>query len=409
MFFRLLYVIFVTCMLLWGHFYIGGIITPRQIMTLVMFVACAAVKEIKIDKYWWIYLVFIAFFGLSSVFTGYFTFFQRQLIGFYFASFVSYRSTIVIIKKYHSETTLINTLLVIGVADAVITIGQYLNIPLFNRIVELMHFVSLNDQFLRIQERSDVVNRIAVPGIVGAVFNGYFLSFISVLAFFNKKGRLRLRNLIVWSVIIAGSYCAQERSGFFGAIFISIFIIIKLLSTSSQKSKPILVPILIIGTVFGVVNFMGMLAESETRHSLGVNLIEDRLGLFRRAWAFFLDNPMGGFFEFVEINGIYPHNLFLNALIQGGLLGGIALFVVLIMQFSKIIPSFVKSLKGYDDFVVFIFAFATTAYTINSLVHNLSIASGDANYWILWGAFLAMMERRKETSRQFNNQTYPIV
>lgn len=402
MLFKLLYVIFVICQLLWGHFYLGGVITPRQLMVIVMFVACVTVKEIKMDKYWWIYVVFIVFYGISSAITGYIFLFLRQLIGFYFASFVAYRATIVMIKKYRCEATVINTLVLIGVADAVVTIGQYLNIPVFNDIVYVMRFVNLNEQFISIQERSDIVNRIAVPGIVGAVTNGYVLSFLSVMALFNKKGKLTLWNLAVWSVLISGSFCAQERSGFIAAVLLSLFMIVRLVSNMGRRIKPLLLPLLIAVFVVGLVYLTGLMAESESRHSLGINIMEERAGIYRRAWAFFVENPMGGFLEFIDTKNMYPHNIFLNALLQGGIFGGIAILVLLIMQFSKIIPYFIKPIKDYDDVVKITFAFAFTAYSINSLVHNLSIVSGDANIWILWGGFLAVLERQKKQFRITN-------
>lgn len=40
MWFKILYVIFIISQLLYGSYYIGGIVTPRQLMTIIMFIFC---------------------------------------------------------------------------------------------------------------------------------------------------------------------------------------------------------------------------------------------------------------------------------------------------------------------------------------------------------------------------------
>lgn len=390
MLFRILYVVFLTCQLLWGSYYLGGIITPRQLMVLVMFVACVAVKEIKFDRYWWLYSVFLLCFGLSSFLTGFSDQFIHQLIGLFFASYVAYRSTFAMVKRYHSENVIINTFLVIGLLDALVTIGQFFNYDIANTIVDLMHFSGTSERFINLQDRMDTMYGVAIPGIVGDVLNGYLLSFVSVFALYNKNGRLSFHNIIFWLVIVFGSYCVQERSGFFTGIVLSVFMMFKVLSNVTKKYRIITFSLFFLVVILSGMYLFDALSVSETRYSIGFDM-SSRDAIYGYSWDFFIQHPFGGFFLLAE-NGVLPHNLFLSALIFGGLIGGVMICIILWMQFSKMLPSFIAPIKGHHGYMMLLFALAYVAFTVNSLWHNLSIVSGDATLWIIWGGFLSLSE-----------------
>ncbi len=83
------------------------------------------------------------------------------------------------------------------------------------------------------------------------------------------------------------------------------------------------------------------------------------------------------------------------------------IFVILGMQFVKIFPIFFNFINGQESFALLLFAVAYTAFTLNSLVHNLSIVTGDATLWILWGAFVALTDRKREiVAQQFRKVLY---
>lgn len=407
MLFQLLYVLFVICQLLWGSYYIGGIITPRQVMVILMFGACIVEKEIRLDKYWKLYLVFLACFGLSSAFSGYFSLFFRQLIGFYFASFIAYRSTNAMVKKYRAENVIINTFLIIGLLDAFVTVGQFLNIPFANHFVDIMHFSGTDEKFLALQNRMETMYGVAIPGIVGDVLNGYLLSFISVLALFDKDGVIKIRNVLMWIIIIIGSFCVQERSGFYSGLVFSLFVMFKMMSKLSKKYRIVIIPFFILIVAISSAYLFDALNSSDFRYNSGGDM-SDRSIIYANAWEFFKQHPWGGFFLGIE-NGVLSHNLFLNALIFGGWLGGLMLFIILWIQFSKIVPILFQSIKNHNDYVRLLFAVAYTMFTINSLVHNLSIVSGDATIWILWGCFVALSNRSNSMNQiDFNCSNKPM-
>ena len=391
MFFRILYVLFVASQLLWGSYYLGGIITPRQLMVVIMFIVCVVEKSIKIDKYWWLYLVFLVCFGVSSFFTGYSDQFIRQLIGLFFASFVSYRSTIVMVEKYSAESTIIKTFIAIGLLDAVVTIGQFYNVPLANDFVSMMHFSGTDEWFTDYQRRVDILYGVTIPGIVGDVINGYLLSFVSIIALYNKENRIKIFNIILWVILMIGSFCVQERSGFFAGLILSLFMVFKSLSASNRNIKAIIIPLFVVLVAIGATYLFDALLASEMRYNIGGDM-SNRSTIYAKSWDFILQHPWGGFFLLSDL-GTYPHNLFLNALVFGGWLGGIMIFIILGMQFVKMLPLFIRPIKGHNDYLRLVIALAYTAFTGNSLLHNLSIVTGDATIWILWGCFIALSGR----------------
>ncbi len=405
MLFKVLYVLFVVCQLLYGSYYIGDVITPRQLMTVVMFFACIIAKGIKIDKYWWLYIVFILCFGMSSAYTGYSALFIRQLVGFFFVSFVAYCSTIIMVKKYESANVIIQTFVFIGIVDSVVTISQFYNISLANTFVSFMHFEGVDERFLNIQAGQDVMHGTAIPGILGAVLNGYFLSFVSIISLFNKENKLALWNLLIWFIIIIGSYYVQERSGFFGGLVLSVFVMVKMLSCSSDKYRAIVSPLLLLISIIILAVILNNLTSSEMRYNSFD--MSNRIAIYSKAWDFFMQHPLGGFYLCLNAIEFYPHNLFLNALIFGGWFGGLMIFVILGMQFIEIIPTFFYRIKEQENFALLLFGVAYTVFTINSFVHNLSIVTGDATIWILWGGFVALIDRvRKTAEYQFQKVLY---
>ena len=116
MLFKILYVLFLIGQLLYGSFYIGGIVTPRQLMTIVMLILCYRMDMIRFDKYIKAYVIFILFFGISSALGGHMDLFFRQFVGLYLVAYTAYQSTKILVHKYRSENLIFYTFASVGVS-----------------------------------------------------------------------------------------------------------------------------------------------------------------------------------------------------------------------------------------------------------------------------------------------------
>ena len=102
---------------------------------------------------------------------------------------------------------------------------------------------------------------------------------------------------------------------------------------------------------------------------------------------YIMDHPIiGGSHRLHAMYNIYPHNLFLLAFCYGGFLGGFAIMLILFWQ-AKPLWRVLRRKVADTNPVCFFAALAYLAYTLNSMVHNRSIVTGDEVIWMLWGLF----------------------
>jgi O-antigen ligase len=118
--------------------------------------------------------------------------------------------------------------------------------------------------------------------------------------------------------------------------------------------------------------------------------IQNRDEYHNAAWSYLFNNPFGGTFEFSAAGNGLPHNFFLNALLCGGILGGIILIWLLIIQIKKIWPYILPTSKFSNAEGAFVWGLLYIDYTLNSMLHNISIASGAFLFFVWWAAFLAL-------------------
>lgn len=357
----------------------------RHIISLIMLAVCVY-EGFRSDKYLYLYYVFIFFLGLSSIITGYSGYFINKLFGTYVPIITAYAATYILIGKKGGGTLLIWIFICIGFLDAIITIGQYYHLGFVDSIYNLLR-LSTDEEFMDLSERRMTLEGYTIPGIMGDVNNGYFLSVVVLIALYNKKCNVLVR-LVLWTVAIFASFLAQERSGFFMAVFFSAFIIMKNMYTVNKFWGIVISVLLILAGTYFSLSYMDLFSSSDMRFTKGFDM-GGRESLRATAWEYIMSNPFGGFYEYNAIGYRHPHNFFVNAILYGGVFGGMAIIVLLIIQIIKIIPYLFK--KATDENVqgAFLWGLVYINYSINSLVHNASIVSGVFLFFVWWGAFLA--------------------
>lgn len=345
---------------------------------------------IKFDIYWRLYLIFIAFYGMSSALTGYFSQFFRQLLGFYMTAYVAYQSTKVIVGRYKAEALIFYTFAAIGLFDAIVTIGQYLYMPWANDIVQFFHFVG-SEGLAEYQDSHVSLDGATVPGIVGDVINGYFLPIACIFIWHNRDVMFRFLNFILWFICSVGLFFVQQRTGFATGIVASIFIMYQLLSNRMGfVAKTLFFIFTIIALSVFWIYGSEFVEESGSRYALGGDM-STRSDLYSRCIDYILENPWGGIFDCTDRIGM-PHNLFLNAFIYGGYLGG-TFVICIIISILKTCLKALFNINVREQFALLLMILAWLSFFVCSLAHNQSIVTGDVHVWIFWAAILCLLER----------------
>lgn len=400
--YKVFYTIFVIAVLVFGSFYIG-LATPRQIMTIVMFAVCWKNRIIYLDKYFGLYIIFILGYILAQLFTGYFSEMIRMLLGYYLVSYVAYQSTKLLIYKEGNANLLMSILFFIGIADALISIGQMYQVPYSHEISLLFGTNMLEDIYDAMDERSqDTMMGYTVPGILGAVPNGYFLSAITLLCFYNKKAKLTLINIVLIVFFVYSTFIVQERTALVACVILSLFSLYKFLHSQSEVSvlkKVLVYSILLISIVYVIPDLLDSIMRGDSRYAKGFSLGDERGEISQRAIDYLLLHPMGGINDFSATNH-YPHNLFINMFMFGGMLGGIAALLLFFKQLYLLLKIVFSAISPYNV-QQFVFVMMFACYTINSLTHNLSIVTGEPTMWLLWGAIIGLQEYKQSKYQKY--------
>lgn len=392
MWFKALYFLYLIVAFLFPSTSLVGSVSIRHIVMVVMLVSCI-VKGIHWDKNMTFYTIFMVFFALSSFFTGFANIFISKFLGTYLQVYVMFFATYTLIKKYDGADWLYWFFIVFGLSNALVTIGQYFHLGFAERIVEVIG-TNYDEDFIRRMERYDIMEGVAVQGLVDSVRNGYFLSATAVLALYNKNGKISLINLITWLFVMAASLLAQERAGFFAAVLLSLVVILLNISNHSGKSRWLVVVLLLfVGLAFLPMGLDALLS-GDLRYSKGFDIGEERGYLSRMGWDFFLSHPFGAFYEFLEEGYRYPHNVFVSMFLVGGVFGGIAILILFFRQLIIITKQLLLCRQTRHLTFAAFWGLMFVAYTICSLTHNASIVFGTFDFFIFWGAFEALRDNR---------------
>ena len=391
--FKLIYLLFFLFCIVYPNKSLAGPITIRHIVSLLTLAMCYY-EGFRSDKYLYLYYGFILLFAISSIATGFAGDFFRTLFGTYISMIAAYAATYILIKKFDGENLLVWTVVCIGVLNAVVTIGQFFEWGVTDNLCSILR-VEIDDKYVSIIESQESEsNSLSLPGLLSSLNNGYFLSATALLTLYNKKSNFYINSLL-WLVIIAASFLAQERAGFMVAVVFSAFIVGDYYFSKSKTAGFFALVIILIVIASVGYSFMDDILTSELRYAKGLE--GDARGEYRNiTWNYISHNPMGGFFDFDAGGHKHPHNFFLNAFLFGGIIGGICLIVLMFLQILKIVPYLFRIKESEESKWAFIWGLMYIDYTINSMVHNPSIAQGVVPFFIWWGAFLAYSELNEE-------------
>lgn len=392
MYFRIIYILFLVSSLVLGSIYIGPV-SCRQFVTIFMLVFCfMETKRILLDKCFKYFLMFSLFFGFTSFYHGYFSEFAKFFVAYYLVALVGFWATVIIYNKGYIMDCF-HTIVALGVFDALITALQSFGNPLAMALglifapeeVEKMEGSVMEGEFVSM----------AIMGIFGAVYNGYYLLVTSVIALLYVFKYKKIIKFLPFVICFIGSFLCQQRSPFIiNCLFLGFFVL-KLFKSLSLSYKILLLSVMFLCISIFLPMFVDFSAQNDMRYSsIGLDGT-GREEIYQFAESYILQNLVSAnIFDFRKIYGYSPHMLIYNMLIYGGVLGFVFITISLILQLKKTILSVLKPLKK-DNALLFFASGAFFAFTANSLTHNSSIVTGDLLIWVLWGCVYASSQSTK--------------
>ena len=413
--FKGLYVAFVIAIVFYGQVRMMFGLTPRHIAIAVMWIACIrSGLPFPMGRVMKTYLLFVLSFIVSATLTGHLS---QLLITYYIAACIGYWATKILVTKYKDGKLLLKTIIVLGFVNAIVTIGQTLNMPLADRVVSLLH-LELPEKYLAklAAEEGEKSLLFTRPGLFNsAVYNGYFHMTAGVTALLLLARRINLVNVAPWLIISIGTICVQERSPIAILIVLSLFGFYKLFTTQKHRKLKMFAVAAFLSITYGVQWMYTSALEEDrleeldagARTSLDVSDEVDDLysvatkgrfaqigfedtgrgDIYEQTIDYLMDHPyIGGYHRFARMYRTAPHNLFLNAFIYGGFVGGFAILLILLWQ-VKPLWRVLRRKIAHTNPVCFFAGLAYLSFTLNSLVHNRSIVTGDEFLWMLWAVF----------------------
>ena len=356
----------------------------RHFITLIMIVFCVKYRPQKWDWFVVLYSLYIFCYFSAGYITGYTSEHISFILTTLLVALVLYRSTMIMVMQFDKLELITMLLLVVFVIDAIFTVGQYYRIPQFLMLPQLMG-LELNDYYMQRLEGAYSMEGQVLFGIVGAVANGYMLSAASILAWKKYGNKSVIYNVLLWGLFMLASFYSQERAGFYLATLFSVFLF--LLSFWRQKGiSRVFIAILIIMLIFSAESIYDYINSYGRYADKGLD-DGGRFGYFDEAIAFISENPWGGHLKYANTHSRMPHNLFANAFVSGGLLGGVVIIIINIIQIYKIFMfSIKKSLKNRDVlWLPFLYCLIYLDYLIQSVAHNQSIVYGTPLFFVFWG------------------------
>lgn len=369
--FPYLYGLLILSQFMIGQLYLPGLpLNILQIITLLMLAFCIMMdRKIPNDKYIILYSLFLLFYLISALFTGYTDTLLGGVIPQVMVSFTVFWATKILIQRYDTLSPLVIPVVIAGVVDSIVTIFQAMGQPILSPYIVML---------MQNTEALDVAN----DGMLGAsisglfmnpVFNGHALLFCFVTSLFALQGKHKLITFTSSIVILVGLFFCQQRSAFYLSIIVLIIVGWKYLQ-KNLKTK-LLVIISLLFAIFYLLPWIESYAIDSGSRIVDTDLT-GRDEIWTAASDFFSENWFwGGFDKFVQEYGRYPHNLVFSAYFAGGLIGGTILMVLIVM----LLINSLKSLRYSDknNITLLVSLCLIVVLIADSFTHNTGLVEAD--------------------------------
>lgn len=390
----LLYLLFVLSVLLLSSFLIGPL-TGRVWMVIVMFIYLLftatpnLLKKQNVYVYMSLFVIYIILmFGVMCINGDMEAYGWKWILANHFVSIVVFLATYNITRDNTQKRfdIIMMIIMVVLVADSIITILQYSNNPI-GWAAHIILTQGRNEETVAFQESHNFLDSLAgmarTPGIFNEVVgNAIFLGSYGVLPFYflQKKFKIiKILAVIVMGLSLLACFACQERAGMLTLVASVMYLGYKNMRKKSLGLLFALVIffVLLISIDFSSVDFGRFQEEGLFSNEARKDIWDSFIPFFSENWIW------GGVENFRKITGGFlPHNFFLNALVFGGFLGGIVVIVLLFLILLRIYKNVVSKKTTKTTCIISI---ALLSILAQSFVHNMSLMSGDVFTFLLLG------------------------
>ena len=393
----ILYLFFLISVLVFGSF-IAGPLTLRVWAVMVMFsyLLFSSINNpvYKKNKYISIYIVYFFFLFLAMSFNGDAeTYGLRWIVANHVVSIIVFVSTYYVTKdnRQNRMDVIIVALIFILVVNSLVTIAQYFNEPI-GWAVSFFFLQGRNEDIVAFQEAYQSLETLSgvarTPGIFdSSVDNGIFLGSFGILPFYFIKRNNKLLSLLSITVIVLSliaCFMCQERAAM---LTLSASVIYLGYKSMKNNAWSFLVAIFVLIILLYSIDFSSI--DAGRFQDVGIDN-----SARRSIWTYidpFLGNNLllGGAEQFMRLSGHMPHNIFFNAFVFGGLLGGITAIVLYFLFLIKGVKNVLSKKTNIPNCAI---ALAFLSILAQSLVHNSSIISGDVMTFLLFSLLFVSEE-----------------
>jgi len=354
-----------------------------------MFYVCIRQRAFIRDTYMQHFFIYVIIFLLLGFGGGYVGQTFTKFFAYFFVSIIAYYSTLLFADKYKGIHYLVVTLIVLGILNSVVTIGNMFMMSWATRITDFLHLSNSADllEYVGNRVNTETMDGFAVPGIISDVGNGYFMAYMSVLALYSKDKKIHIYQLPIYVLFLLTLFFIQERTALVAGMLLSMYALFRIMTiqnVQSNNKRYIIKALIIVGLIYLLPLAYDYMSKGSSRYATdGFDYSDGRAHLNDKSIAFITSNPWGGFFDFFKQYHVYPHSLFFNALIYGGIIGGLSIFSLLWKQLTLLFSTLTKKIEE-TDYDLFLFSLMFVAYNLCSLTHNQSVVTGDPTFWVLW-------------------------
>lgn len=374
-----------------------------QVTGILLIILCFIIdNKIFWDKYQLLYWLFVSFFALSSLYTGYENDFLSTLLNTIFRVVCAYWSTRILLRDYKLLWPLLIPVGFMAAIDTVITIFQCFGYHQLDFILSMLDVN--NEEKVAYMERRNVTFGLSLNGLFpNPVMNGHYLLFMFVTLLACIKNKLFSLRTIVPIIPLAGLFFCQQRSAFFLAIIVLVCYLYFLIKKGIiKKGIILLLAVLLAIIVISGDNFDRIISSNDYVSESRILSLEDtgRIEIIGNSIQFIGEHLLfGGHYLFMEETNLPPHNLILDAFISGGLIGGLILLVLIIKQMHL----GACATRSRYSLKCIVFGLCFFSMIGDAMFHNSGYTSGDSVVWISWALLFSQYENETLSYRQ-NNQ-----
>jgi O-antigen ligase len=268
--------------------------------------------------------------------------------------------------------------------NAIVSYSQLIGNDFLQPFLERFRLIADERYYYYHEREISLMGKVTFGIYSSPVVSGHMLMYVAVLSMIFQQRRINFFAIFLTLLLLIGSFATQERTGFYTAIAMILFLMYIKITLMNNSSKYFLIFLFIVGVLLFIPWFFNMLMEGESRYAEKGFDTTGRDVIYLESFNYFLDHPLlGGYYNYMESHTFPPHNVLLNSLVYSGVLGTFFIISIFVLQMKKIFSIIRNANKC--NYGLLVISTAYISIILNGFTHNISIVNADINGWIIWG------------------------